>query len=217
MTGSLDANALERSLEEILRRHEALRTTFRVSDGDPVQVIDPEATFTLPMVDLSNLPGEERETALGKLVTGYIRMPFNLSAGPLFHGRLVRLGEQDHILLLNVHHIAFDGWSQQVLMRELSALYAELSAGRLANLPDLPVQYADYAVWQREWFQGAELERQLAYWRDQLADTPALEIPTDRSRQWSRRMPGPGMCLRYPGKWWSGSKPSTGAGESRRL
>ncbi|HEU4561344.1 MAG TPA: amino acid adenylation domain-containing protein, partial [Longimicrobium sp.] len=180
--GALDQGALERSLGEIVRRHEALRTVFEEVDGTPAQVIAPFGGFVLPVEDLSALGEADREAAVRRRA-GEEARPFDLSAGPLFRAALLRLGEEDHVLLLSMHHIVSDGWSMGVLSREFSALYAAYREGRESPLPELGVQYADYAVWQREQLEGEGLERQLAYWRKRLAGAPELlELPTDRPR-----------------------------------
>ncbi|HEX8242788.1 MAG TPA: condensation domain-containing protein, partial [Longimicrobium sp.] len=181
--GALDEAALERALGEIVRRHEALRTTFREVDGSPVQVIAPFGGFTLPVEDLSGLGEAEREVEARRRATEEAMRPFDLAAGPLFRAVLLRLGAEDHVLLLSMHHIVSDGWSMGVLSREFSALYAAYREGRESPLPALPVQYADYAVWQREHLRGELLERQLSYWRERLAGAPELlELPTDHPR-----------------------------------
>ncbi|HVG44169.1 MAG TPA: condensation domain-containing protein, partial [Longimicrobium sp.] len=181
--GALDEAALERSLSEIVRRHEALRTTFAEVDGSPVQVIAPFGGFALPVEDLSGLGEADREAAVSRRAGEEARRPFDLAAGPLFRPVLLRLGAEDHLLLLSMHHVVSDGWSMGVLQRELDALYAAYREGRESPLPELPVQYADYAVWQREQLAGEVLDRQLAYWRERLAGAPELlELPTDRPR-----------------------------------
>jgi amino acid adenylation domain-containing protein len=181
--GALDEAALERALGEIVRRHEALRTTFAEVDRSPVQVIAPFAGFALPVEDLSGLSEADREAAVRRRAGEEARRAFDLSAGPLFRAALLRLGDEDHVLLLSMHHIVSDGWSMGVLFRELSSLYAAYREGREAPLRELAVQYADYAVWQREQLAGEVLDRQLAYWREQLAGVPELlELPTDRPR-----------------------------------
>jgi amino acid adenylation domain-containing protein len=183
LAGALDGPALERALAEIVRRHEALRTVFRQADGAPVQMIAPFAGFALPVEDLSALGDADREAAARQRAEDDARRTFDLSAGPLFRAALLRLGEEDHVLLLSMHHIVSDGWSMGVFFRELSALYAAFREGRESPLPELPVQYADYAVWQREQLAGEVLDRQLAYWRERLAGAPELlELPTDRPR-----------------------------------
>ncbi|MEW5925947.1 MAG: amino acid adenylation domain-containing protein [Gemmatimonadota bacterium] len=181
--GALDRAALETALGEIVRRHEALRTTFAEAGGSPVQTIAPFAPFALPVEDLSDLGEADREAAVRRRAGEEARRAFDLSAGPLFRAALLRLGEKDHVLLLSMHHIVSDGWSMGVLFGELSALYAAYREGRPSPLPELPVQYADYAVWQRAHLSDETLERQLAYWRERLADAPApLELPIDRPR-----------------------------------
>jgi amino acid adenylation domain-containing protein len=183
LRGALDEAALERSLSEIVRRHEALRTVFAEVDGSPVQVVAPFGGFALPVEDLSGLSEADREAAAGRRAGEEARRAFDLSAGPLFRPALLRLYAEDHVLLLSMHHIVSDGWSMEVLFRELSVLYAAYREGRESPLPELGVQYADYAAWQREHLQGEVLERQLSYWRERLADAPALlELPTDHPR-----------------------------------
>jgi amino acid adenylation domain-containing protein len=181
--GALDAPALERALGEIVRRHEALRTTFAEQAGEPVQVIAPAGGFTLPVEDLSGLDEADREAAVRRLAGEEAARPFDLSAGPLFRAALLRLGAEEHVLLVSMHHIVSDGWSMGVLFREFSALYAAYREGRESPLAELPVQYADFAVWQREQLAGEALDRQLSYWKERLADAPALlELPTDHPR-----------------------------------
>ncbi|HEX2079665.1 MAG TPA: amino acid adenylation domain-containing protein, partial [Longimicrobium sp.] len=181
--GALDEAALERALGEIVRRHEALRTVFAEADGSPVQVVAPFGGFALPVEDLSALSEADREAALRRRAGEEARRAFDLSAGPLFRAALLRLGAEDHVLLLSMHHIVSDGWSMGVLFRELSALYAAYREGGESPLPELGVQYADYAVWQREQLAGEVLDRQLAYWRERLAGAPGLlELPTDHPR-----------------------------------
>ncbi|HZG42966.1 MAG TPA: amino acid adenylation domain-containing protein, partial [Longimicrobium sp.] len=183
LTGALDEAALERALSEIVRRHEALRTTFAEADGSAVQVIAPFGGFALPVEDLSGLSESDREAAVTRRAGEEARRAFDLSAGPLFRAALLRLGAEEHVLLLSMHHIVSDGWSMGVFFRELSALYEAYREGGESPLPELPVQYADYAVWQREQLAGEALERQLSYWRERLAGAPELlELPTDRPR-----------------------------------
>jgi amino acid adenylation domain-containing protein len=183
LEGALDQAALERALSEIVRRHDALRTVFTEVDGSPVQVIAPFGGFALPVEELSGLGEADGEAAVVRRAGEEARRAFDLSAGPLFRAVLLRLGSQEHVLLLSVHHIVGDGWSMGVLYRELSALYEAYREGGESPLPELGVQYADYAVWQREHLRGEVLERQLSYWRERLADAPALlELPTDHPR-----------------------------------
>ncbi|HEY7769089.1 condensation domain-containing protein, partial [Longimicrobium sp.] len=176
--GELDAAALERAVGEIVRRHEPLRTVFADVDGSPVQVVAPFGGFTLPVEDLSGLGDADRGAAARRRAAEEAARPFDLAAGPLFRAALLRIGAQEHVLLLTMHHIVSDGWSMGVLFRELSVLYEAYREGRASPLPELPVQYADYAVWQREQQDAGELKRQLAYWRERLAGAPELvELP----------------------------------------
>jgi amino acid adenylation domain-containing protein len=182
LEGELDAAALERALGEVVRRHGALRTTVREADGAPVQAVAPFAGFALPADDLSGLDPVEREAELRRRVAEVADPPFDLAAGPLFRARLVRLGARDHALLLCMHHLVSDGWSLGIISRELWALYGAFREGRPSPLPDLPPQYADWAVWQRARPPHDE-ERQLAYWRARLAGAPELlELPADHPR-----------------------------------
>ncbi|HEU4559898.1 MAG TPA: amino acid adenylation domain-containing protein, partial [Longimicrobium sp.] len=181
--GALDQAALERALGEIVRRHEALRTVFPEVNGSPVQVIAPFGGFILPVEDLSGLSDADREAALRRRVGEEAARAFDLSAGPLFRAALLRLDAEDHVLLLCMHHIVVDQWSLGVLRRELSMLYAACREGGESPLSGLAVQYADYAVWQREQLGAEILDRHLAYWKERLAGAPELlELPTDRPR-----------------------------------
>jgi amino acid adenylation domain-containing protein len=184
LRGVLDVAALERALDALRARHESLRTTFAEdADGVPVQVIHPAAPVPLPVEDLSALPAEAREAAVRERVLADANTGFDLVAGPLFRARLLRLGGEEHVLLLSLHHVIADGWSLGIMARELGALYAAFQAGVPDPLPPLPLQYADYALWQREHLSGETLRRQQAFWRDALAGAPpALELPTDRPR-----------------------------------
>ncbi len=182
LAGELDVDALRRALNELLRRHEALRTRFAVVDGEPVQEIMPEAMLPLAPEDLCALPPAERESEARRRAVEEAQTVFNLQRGQLFRARLLRLTPSEHWLLLTMHHIVSDGWSAAVQAREVSALYTAFRRGEPSPLPELPVQYADFAAWQREWLQGDVLARQVAYWRGALADVPALELPTDRPR-----------------------------------
>jgi amino acid adenylation domain-containing protein len=179
--GPLDAAALERTLAETVRRHETLRTVFRAVDGGAVAEILPAGPVAIPVAELEGLPEAEREAAVARRVDEEAARPFDLARGPLLRASLLRLDAQEHVLLFTMHHIVSDGWSMGVLTREVSALYAAYTEGRESPLPELPVQYADFAAWQRAWLRGEALERQLAPWRERLADAPAtLELPTDR-------------------------------------
>ena len=183
LTGPLNFNALQQSLQQIVHRHEALRTTFALIEGEPVQVIPAAVPVLLPLLDLQSLDPDSRKAEARRLIDEEAQRPFDLEQGPLFRASLLRLSEEDHILLLSLHHIVSDGWSQGVLRRELVALYRAGCHGQPSELPDLPLQYADYAVWQRQWLQGAALARQVDYWKAHLAGAPSfLELPTDRPR-----------------------------------
>src|SRR4051812_44206578 len=197
--GPLDSRVLARTLGEIVRRHEALRTVFAAPHGGPVQVIRPAGPFALPVVDLSGLPEAARETLAQALVHAEAGRPFDLAQGPLLRGLLLRLTERDHAVLLTLHHIAGDGWSTDVLVREVAALYPAFAARRPSPLPELPVQYADFAVWQRSWLRGEVLEQEIAWWRQQLAGLPPLlTLPTDRPRPAEQSFRGAARPVRLP-------------------
>ncbi|MEW5929568.1 MAG: non-ribosomal peptide synthase/polyketide synthase, partial [Gemmatimonadota bacterium] len=181
--GPLQPGALRAGLRELVRRHEVLRTVFRERDGVPVQVIGPPAPVPLPVVDLARLPAGEGERQAQRLARAEALRPFDLARGPLLRSTLLRLGESDHVLCFTLHHVVADGWSVDVLTREVAALYAAFGRGEPSPLRELPVQYADYAVWQRGWLSGATLEAQLDFWRARLAGAPPLlEVPVDRPR-----------------------------------
>ncbi|MGZ4106644.1 MAG: amino acid adenylation domain-containing protein, partial [Tumebacillaceae bacterium] len=183
LRGPLDFEALERSLGEIVRRHESLRTTFAEKDGQAVQVIAEPTPFVLPMLDLAAHSDMDRNTIVAQWLEEEINWSFNLVKGPLFRSRLLHLEAEEAVLFLNLHHIVTDGWSMTVFVQELSALYEAFCQGKASPLPDLQVQYADFAVWQRDWLQGDELDRQLTYWTEKLGgDLPVLQLPTDRPR-----------------------------------
>jgi amino acid adenylation domain-containing protein len=183
LSGVLEVRALERALGDVVRRHEVLRTVFRERDGVPEQVVAPFRGFRLAVGDLSRLDAGESEAEMRRRFADEIARPFDLAAGPLFRTGLLRLGEEEHVLLLAMHHMVSDGWSMDVLVREISASYAAHRAGVEPPLPDIPVQYADHAAWQRQHLQGEVLDRELAYWKQRLAGTPELlELPTDHPR-----------------------------------
>jgi amino acid adenylation domain-containing protein len=183
LTGTLDVAALEQSFNEIVRRHEALRTTFTSQDGRPSQIIAPSLHLTVPVEDLVEFAAEEREAKAQRAATEEVQTPFDLTRGPLLRVKLLRISDEEHILLLTMHHIVSDGWSGSILIRELVALYQAFANGQASPLIDQRVQYADFAYWQRESLQGETLRTQLEYWRGQLAGAPAaLELPTDRPR-----------------------------------
>ena len=185
LLGELDRTALIQSLSEIVRRHEALRTSFPSQQGLPVQFIAPPTAVRLPLVTLEERP-EEKEGLYKQLVsfaTKEARRPFDLATGPLLRSTLLQIGPQSHLFLLTMHHIVSDRWSMGLLIQELFTLYEAFSSGQPSPLPELSIQYADFALWQRQWLTGDVLAEQLAYWKAQLADAPPLlELPTDRPR-----------------------------------
>ncbi|HEX4495131.1 MAG TPA: amino acid adenylation domain-containing protein [Thermoanaerobaculia bacterium] len=202
LTGELAPAALHAALAGIVRRHEVLRTTFGTVDGRPMQRIAPVAVPELPLVDLAALPPPRRETELRRLAGEEARRPFDLAHGPLLRTSLLRLASGEgarHAMLATMHHIASDGWSIGVLAHELTALYGAAVAGRPSPLPDLRVQYADFAVWQRQWLQGEILAGEIAWWRGRLAGAPpVLELPADRSRPAVQRSRGAQRPVRLP-------------------
>jgi hypothetical protein len=183
LTGDLSVVALEQSLSEIVRRHEALRTHVTTIGEQAVQVVTPAESLTLPVIDLEGLPASEREAHALLLIQSAARLPFNLATGPLFRVHLWRLEEHEHIVLVVMHHIVSDGWSIGVLIQEVTELYEHFSGGAPSCLQELSIQYADFAHWQRQWLQLEVLETQLSYWKRQLDSAPAiLELPTDHPR-----------------------------------
>jgi amino acid adenylation domain-containing protein len=182
LSGRLDTAALRQSLEEIVRRHETLRTTFAAMDGRAVQVIAAPSRAVSPIVDLEGLAESEREAQARQSAEEEARRSFDLASGPLVRTVLLQLGETEHVLLLTMHHVIFDDWSMGILIRELAMLYEAFSAGEPSPLPELPIQYSDFTVWQRERLQGEVLEKLLAYWKERLSNAPVLELPTDRVR-----------------------------------
>ncbi|HYH82332.1 MAG TPA: condensation domain-containing protein, partial [Longimicrobium sp.] len=184
LRGELEPAGLAWALAEVVRRHEVLRTTFGIdAEGEPVQVVHDPAPARLPIVDLSGLGEAEREAWVERLSNEEAARPFDLARDPVLRCALLRLGEADAVVLFTLHHIASDGWSMEILQREVTALYDAWARGEDAGLPELAVQYADYAVWQRRWLEGEVLERQVAYWRNRLGGAPAvLELPLDHPR-----------------------------------
>ena len=178
ISGKLNAAALESSLAEVVRRHEALRTSFALVEGVPVQVVHDIDGWHLPLIELNTMPEPEREAEI--FMKNEAVRPFDLQAGPLFRATLLQLAAEEHVLLLTMHHIVSDGWSMSVLVREAATLYQAYIEGRAAALPEVVVQYADFASWQREWLTGEVLEEQLSYWRQQLGGA--------RCRSWSCRL-----------------------------
>lgn len=199
ISGPLDFCALQRSLDEIVRRHEVLRTLFVTEEGEAALRISPAETVPLPVLDLSVLPAAEQQTDLRLFLNELARRPFDLAGGPLFRTELVRLGPQEHVLALNMHHIVSDDWSLNVLLRELGQFYQADLNKQHSPLPELPIQYADFAAWQRRWLIGEVLERQLRYWRKQLAGLPRMiELPLDHPRPAVQSIRGSRISLQLP-------------------
>ncbi len=193
--GSLDTLAFERSLGEILRRHAALRTAFVTVDGAVRQDIGHRGAFKLSLLDLQRLPPDEQQEQLRQARLDDVQRPFDLERGQLLRATLVKLAEDESVLLMCLHHIAADGWSVGILHRELSALYAAFARGQPSPLAELPIQYVDFAAWQREWLQGEVLAEQLRYWKRQLTGAPpVLELPTDRPRPATQTYRGAQQC-----------------------
>ncbi|WP_208344733.1 condensation domain-containing protein, partial [Aetokthonos hydrillicola] len=182
LSGSLNVNALEQSLKQLVQRHESLRTTYTIKDGNPVQVIASDLPLKLAVVNLQNLSENEREREVQRLISLEAKKPFDLSIGPLIRVLLFSLAKEEHILFLNLHHIIADGWSLGLFNRELGLLYDANCSNQPFPLPELPIQYADFAVWQREWLQGEVLESQLSYWKNHLSGLVPLELASDRIR-----------------------------------
>lgn len=182
LEGVLNLVALNKSINEIVSRHESLRTTFELLEGQPVQVIHPTLTVALPVVNLSEQTAALQASEVERLTNDIIQKPFDLASDSLLRGMLLQTGEQEHLLLFSIHHIVCDGWSVQVLTQELAALYAAFCAGKSSPLSELPIQYPDFSVWQHQWLQGEREKTQLAYWKQQLADASTTLMPTDRPR-----------------------------------
>jgi hypothetical protein len=192
LKGKLNTHALIDTLNEIVRRHESQRTTFAAgADGQPMQLIAESLTLKVPVIDLSGRPEAERETEAQRIAFEEQQTPFDLSKGPLLRARIVKLSAEDHVLLVTMHHIVSDAWSAAIFLQEMSALYSAFSAGKPSPLPELAVQYGDYAAWQRKFLQGPALDRQLSYWREHLKGAPPLlQLPSDRPRPSVRKFEG---------------------------
>lgn len=181
--GNLNVEVLERCIQEIIKRHEVLRTAFSTFDGQPIQVIASTTALTLPIIDLQHLPVDEQQQEIKSLITCEQTQTFDLAKGALLQVKLLRLAEAEHLMLVTIHHIIADAWSRGVFLQELATLYTAFSQGKSYPLTELPIQYADYAVWQRQQLQGELLETQLNYWKQQLqGELPVLNLPTDRPR-----------------------------------
>ncbi|MGH9334264.1 MAG: amino acid adenylation domain-containing protein, partial [Vicinamibacteria bacterium] len=196
LTGPLDVEALASSLKAVEERHESLRTSFRSLGGEPMQVLSAKGALELGLTDLRPLAADGRETELRRLVLEEARKPFDLSQLPLLRASLIRVGDEEHVFLLTMHHIVSDGWSMGVLLREITDYYQGFARKRPVALPPLEIQYSDFAVWQRKWLSGEVLESQRAYWRRQLEDVPTLSLPTDRPRPPVQSFHGAGVPMR---------------------
>jgi len=199
LRGLLDREILERSLNQVLQRHEALRASFVTEAGEPKQIVASDVQITIPMTDLRHLPWEQREAEAMRIATEDAQRPFNLAQGPLLRASLLQTDEQEFIVVLSMHHIVSDGWSVGVLLYEMATLYDAILHQRPSPLPDLPIQYADFAAWQRAWLSGEVLERQLAYWRETLSDSQTLlDLPTDRPRPAVQTANGANLTFTLP-------------------
>jgi amino acid adenylation domain-containing protein len=194
----VDAAILESSLNEIVRRHESLRTTFRSVNGEPYQIVSPSYWLPLRYVDLRPVPDAQREQAATRLAAEESQRPFDLARGPLVRATLVQMDEADYVFLLTMHHIISDGWSMGVFWTELSSIWEAFANRRPSPLRELPIQCADFAVWQREWLQGDVLEKQLTYWKNHLAGMAALQVPTDYSRPAVQSTRGAVCTFKFP-------------------
>ena len=199
LKGEFDVAVLEKSFNEIIRRHEILRTSFPSIDGAPVQLIEPALTLSLPLFDLSDLSEAEREAEVRRLAEEEAHRPFVLAEAPLLRASVIRLGEHEHVVLVTMHHIVSDGWSLDIFTRELSSLYEAFHKGQSSPLPELPLQYANFAHWQRQWLQGEVFESLLSYWKTKLAGIPLLlDLPTDHPRPQLQSFRGASRSLRIP-------------------
>lgn len=186
LSGQLDRAVLEKALNELVRRHEALRSVFPESNGEPSQIVLPETVIKVDFQDLRHVAADAREGAIQRIAAAESQNSFDLVSGPVFRARLVRTDEREHVLLLLMHHIVFDGWSENVLIGELRQTYSAFARGQESPLAELPIQYADFAAWQQDYLEKEEVSRQITYWREQLNGIPAsLNLPTDYPRQGS--------------------------------
>jgi aspartate racemase len=204
LSGPLSIALLERSFSEVLRRHEALRTSFPAVDGRPRQVVAPPPKFVLPKVDLREIPEPTRAKLLRRMLTELSQLPFDLGTGPLIRATLFQTSDAEHMLLMTLHHIIIDRWSYVLLWGELALLYETFSRGLPSPLKELPIQYADFALWQRRWLEGEMLESRLSYWRKKLAGAPlVLDLPTDRPRPPEQTFRGKRLYRVQPKALWS--------------
>ena len=205
LDGPLDVPALQKSFDEVMRRHEILRTTLTLVDGRPVQIVEPARRDRLPFIDLLELHAEDRAARAEELALEQARKPFELAKGPLLRAALLRLDHEKHAMLLTLHHVITDWWSFGVLYRELLTLYQAFLNGSTSPLPELSIQYGDYARWQREWLHGKELETLLSYWKQQLSDCPhVLNLPTDHPRPARQSFNGKRFHFQFPKELYRG-------------
>jgi hypothetical protein len=200
LLGPLNRDALELSFAEMIRRHESLRTTFVAHDEQPLQVISRPGPADIEFTDLSHVDEAEREAEITRVTEAEAQRPFDLATGPLLRLHLLRISEVEHVLTVTMHHIVSDGWSMGVFIKEVATLYEAYSQGRPSPLPELPLQYADYAAWQREYLKGNVLEQQLSYWRGQLAGAPVLKLPVDTSLSLTQNSQGANVAITLDGK-----------------
>ena len=197
--GELDIPMFEKALSETVKRHEILRTTFEMAEGIPAQIVSPPQPFSLPLADLSLLPQEASVSEVERVARREGLKPFDLSKGPLMRGALIRLGAEDHVVMLSMHHIVSDGWSMNLLVSEVSRMYGAYRRGEEAEIEELAIQYGDYAEWQQEWLGGEGYEEQMKYWKEKLAGAPALlDLPTDFARPSERTARGATRLLVLP-------------------
>jgi len=197
--GPLNIGVLEQSLTEVFRRHEALRTVFPIIDGQAVQLVTPAQPVHLPMTDISHLPADTHEAETQRLINELTHEPFDLEHGPMWRARLLELGPEEHVVVLVVHHLVFDGWSRGVLTREVGLLYNAYLKGESSPLPELPMQYGAYARWQRQTLNSELLDEQMRYWLEQLGgELPVLELPADHPRPPVRTRRGAAASIRFP-------------------
>ena len=194
LNGELDRGALDKALNEIVRRHEALRSVFPESNGEPLQVILPASPVDVEFQDLRGVPAADREATMKRIASAEAQHSFDLAEGPVLRAKLVRTGEHEHVLLVLMHHIVFDGWSETILLQELQQSYSAFARGQQPTLAELPIQYADFAAWQQDYLEQEEIARQITYWRGELEAIPAsLKLPTDYSKQGSMSQAA-GVC-----------------------
>jgi amino acid adenylation domain-containing protein len=199
LTGEMNGSAFKQSVNQVVQRHDVLRTTFPRDNGTPAQKITAATEFDLEEIDLRELPESQRKAEAEKLIWAEARLPFDLERGPLLRMKLLRMGDRQHVLIGNMHHIISDGWSIAVMLRQISHFYAAHVKGAVADLPEMKLQYADFALWQRQWQEKGATEKQLEYWKTQLEGTPLLDLPIDRPRPAVRSHQGASLTFCLPG------------------